>query len=80
MLVSEASISKHQIESGIALKRLADDLEKLELPLALPNALVMDYPTYELEIHRQYGSTVRVELAGSPLTHPVVKWIGTSPR
>ncbi len=75
VLAAKASISKSEMHSSIALKQLSDDLEKLELPLALPNALVMDYPTYELEIHTQYGSAVRLELAGSPSTHPVVKWI-----
>jgi hypothetical protein len=58
-LVPKASLSKREIVNSAGLRKLADDLEKLRLSLALPNAMVMDYPTYELEIHTQYGSTLR---------------------
>jgi hypothetical protein len=47
----------------------------MKLPLRLPNAMVSDGATYELEIHTQFGGELRLSVPEVDQSHHIVSWI-----
>jgi hypothetical protein len=75
-LAFRASVTEYYVSgSSRAIRRLASEFSRLRMPLDLPNVMVMDHPTYELEVHTQYDSELRTTLVNAPTNHPVVIWI-----
>jgi hypothetical protein len=75
-LISHAKLTGPiRIPPSPSLDRLAADFENLKLGLRLPNVMVMDHPIYEIELHTQHGSELRLTLANAPLGDPVVSWV-----
>ena len=75
-LASRASlIGPLQVQSSPAIDKLANEFERLKLSLNIPNALVTDRPEYEVELHVQYGSELRLTLSGAPDNDVIVSWI-----
>jgi hypothetical protein len=64
-----------RVPSSASVNTLADGFEGLKLPLSLPNVLVVDHPTFEVELRTQYGSELKLTLSGAPPNDAVASWV-----